>query len=124
MNFSWRELRRRKVVRVAVAYVIGAWLLMQVGDTLLGLLELPSWLGKVLVVALTVGFPVALVLSWMFDITPHGLEKSDEAEEAKSEAFRYGDPEPIDVVEFDLLRPSTTPLIGRVEEMALLTSRT
>jgi tetratricopeptide (TPR) repeat protein len=123
MNFSWRELRRRKVVRVAVAYVIGAWVLMQVGDTLLGLLELPSWLGKVLVVALTVGFPVALVLSWMFDITPHGLEKSDEAEEAKSEAFRYGDPEPIDAVELDLLRPSTTPLIGRVEEMALLTSR-
>ena len=58
MDFSWKELRRRKVVRVAVAYAIGAWLLMQVGDTLVGLLE----------------------LSWVFDITPTGLEKTGPAE--------------------------------------------
>lgn len=49
MDFSWKELRRRKVVRVAVAYAIGAWLLLQVGDTLFGLLELPGWTGKALV---------------------------------------------------------------------------
>jgi tetratricopeptide (TPR) repeat protein len=123
MKFSWTELRRRKVVRVAVAYVIGAWVLMQVGDTLLGLLDLPGWLGKALVVALAVGFPVALVLSWMFDLTPHGLEKTDEVGEAEPSAFRYTDPEPIDTGELDLLRPRATPLIGRVEEIALLTSR-
>jgi len=117
MNISWTELRRRKVVRVAVAYVIGAWVLMQVGDTLLGLLELPGWLGKALVVVLAVGFPVALVLSWMFDITPRGLEKTEEGEEVTTGGFRYTDPEPIDAGEFDLLRPQATPLIGRAEEM-------
>ena len=123
MDFSWTELRRRKVVRVAVAYVIGAWLLMQVGDTLLGLLELPGWIGKVLVVALAVGFPVVLVLSWMFDITPRGLEKTASADEAAPGTFRYSNPAPIDAVELDLLRPQATPLIGRTAEMALLNGR-
>jgi hypothetical protein len=120
MKFSWQELRRRKVVRMAVAYAIGAWVLMQVGDTLLGLLELPGWLGKALVVVLAIGFPVALVLSWMFDITPRGLEKTDEDEQATSGTFRYTDPEPIDAGELDLLRPRATPLIGREDEMAQL----
>lgn len=122
MNLSWKELRRRKVVRVAVAYVIGAWVLMQVGDTLVGLLELPGWVGKALVVLLAAGFPVALVLSWMFDITPRGLEKTDEEEAATSGAFRYADPEPIDAGELELLRPQATPLIGREDEITLLTS--
>ncbi len=123
MAISWTELRRRKVVRVAAAYVIGAWLLMQVGDTLVGLLELPGWTGKALVVALAIGFPLALILSWVFDITPEGLEKTGPAEESEPGVFRYADPEPIDAGELDLLRPQTTPLIGREQEMAVLDSR-
>jgi len=123
MNFSWTELRRRKVVRVAVAYVIGAWLLMQIGDTLLGLLELPGWIGKLLVVALAIGFPLVLVLSWIFDITPRGLEKTESADEPAPATFHYSDPAPIAVGELDLLRPQATPLIGRAAEMAMLTAR-
>jgi hypothetical protein len=123
MNFSWAELRRRKVVRVAVAYVIGAWVLMQVGDTLVGLLELPAWTGKALVVALVLGFPLALVLSWMFDITPGGLEKTGPADEQAPGGFPYTDPEPIDVGVLDLLRPQATPMIGRDQEMAVLKER-
>lgn len=123
MDFSWTELRRRKVVRVALAYVIGAWLLMQVGDTLVGLLELPGWTGKALVVALALGFPVVLVLSWMFDITPGGLERTEPAAEAAPGVFRFADPAPIDAGELDLLRPQATPLIGREQEMALLGER-
>ena len=123
MNLSWTELRRRKVVRVLVAYVIGAWLLLQIGDTLFGLLELPGWTGKVLVAALALGFPLVLVLSWVFDITPHGLKKTGSVDERASDAFRYGDPEPINAGELDLLRPQATPLIGRDKEMALLNSR-
>src|SRR5210317_641162 len=123
MDFSWTELRRRKVVRVAVAYVIGAWLLMQVGDTLLGLLELPGWIGKALVVALALGFPLALVLSWMFDFTPGGIEKTAAAGKDEPGPFRYADPDPIDAGELDLLRPQATPLIGRGEEMKLFTAR-
>jgi tetratricopeptide (TPR) repeat protein len=123
MDFSWTELRRRKVVRVAVAYVIGAWLLMQVGDTLFGLLELPSWTGKALVVALALGFPLVLVLSWVFDLTPEGLEKTDSAAEPGPAVFRYADPEPIRAGELDLLRPQATALIGREQEMAVLSAR-
>ena len=123
MEFSWTELRRRKVVRVALAYVIGAWLLMQVGDTLVGLLELPAWTGKVLVVVLAVGFPVMLVLSWIFDITPEGLEKTGPTGETAPGDFSYTDPETIDAGELDLLRPQATPLIGREREMELLRSR-
>lgn len=120
MDFSWKELRRRKVVRVAVTYAITAWVLMQVGDTLFGLLELPGWAGKVLVVILALGLPLALVLAWTFDITPQGLEKTEAADEAAPDEFRYSDPEPIDAVELDLLRPQATPLIGREKEMAQL----
>lgn len=87
-----------------VAYSIGAWVLMQVGDTLLGLLELPGWMGKALVVVLAIGFPVTLVLSWMFDITPRGLQKTGEEEPATSSPFRYSDPGPIDAGELDLLQ--------------------
>jgi tetratricopeptide (TPR) repeat protein len=123
MNFSWTELRRRKVVRVAVAYVIGAWVLMQVGDTLVGLLELPGWTGKALVVALALGFPLALVLSWVFDLTPRGLEKTGPADEPAPGEFHFADPEPIDAGELDLLRPQATPLIGRTQEMAVLEAR-
>lgn len=123
MDFSWTELRRRKVVRVAVAYVVGAWLLIQVGDTLVGLLELPGWTGKALVVAVALGFPLMLVLSWMFDITPSGLERTEPAHAAAPGVFRYADPEPIDAGELDLLRPQATPMIGREQEMALLTTR-
>jgi tetratricopeptide (TPR) repeat protein len=123
MDFSWKELRRRKVVRVAVAYVIGAWVLMQVGDTLLGLLELPGWIGKALVVALVLGFPLALVLSWVFDISPEGLERTGSVDEPAAGTFRYADPAPIDAGELDLLRPQATPLIGREQEMALLDAR-
>ena len=112
-GFLLEELRRRKVVRVAVAYVIGAWVLMQVGDTLVGLLELPGWTGKALVVALALGFPLALVLSWVFDLTPRGLEKTGPADEPAPGEFHFADPEPIDAGELDLLRPQATPLIGR-----------
>lgn len=108
---------------MAVAYIIGAWLLMQVGDTLVGLLELPGWTGRALVIALALGLPVALALSWMFDITPQGIEKTNEAEPAAPGEFRYADPDPINAGELDLLRPQATPLIGRQEEMALLEKR-
>ena len=123
MKISWAELRRRKVVRVAAAYVIGAWVLMQVGDTLLGLLELPVWIGKVLVIVLAAGLPVAVVLSWIFDITPGGLKRTGPADEAEPESFRFADPQPIDVGELDVLRPQATPLVGREQEIASLNTR-
>jgi tetratricopeptide (TPR) repeat protein len=123
MNLSWAELRRRKVIQVAASYAIAAWLLLQVGDTLVGLMELPGWTGKALVAALVIGFPLVLVLSWIFDITPKGLEKTGSADETTPGVFHFDDPQPIAAGELDLLRPQATPLIGREQEMTLLDER-
>jgi TolB-like protein/Flp pilus assembly protein TadD len=69
----WGELKRRRVVRVAGAYAIVAWLLLQLTSVLAGLLDLPDWIGRTAVFVVVIGFPVALVLAWAFDITPGGI---------------------------------------------------
>lgn len=71
------ELKRRNVFRVGVAYIIVAWLLLQLGDILFDFLEIPQWAGKLLVVLLSLGLPVALVLAWAFELTPRGLRRDD-----------------------------------------------
>jgi hypothetical protein len=69
------ELKRRKVFRVAIAYVVVAWLLLQIGDVLFDFLEVPNWAGKLLLSLLLLGLPVALVLSWAFELTSHGIRR-------------------------------------------------
>ncbi|NCF23302.1 MAG: hypothetical protein GWP60_02085 [Gammaproteobacteria bacterium] len=69
------ELRRRKVFRVAIAYVVVAWLMLQIGDIVFDFLEVPNWAGKLLLVLLLLGLPVALVLSWAFELTSHGIRR-------------------------------------------------
>jgi len=69
------ELKRRKVYRVAVAYAIVAWLLIQATSILFPTFEAPSWVMKVFVTAVILGFPVALILAWAFDLTPEGLKR-------------------------------------------------
>ena len=76
-----QELQRRKVFRVAVAYLIVSWLVIQIADTTFEPLLLPEW-SQTLVVALAmIGFPVALVLAWAFDVTPDGVKKTGSASE-------------------------------------------
>ena len=71
------ELKRRNVFRVAIAYVVLAWLLLQVGDTLAPALRLPEWVNSVLAFFLILGFPMAIFFAWAFEMTPEGrkLEK-------------------------------------------------
>lgn len=68
------ELKRRNVFRVVAAYIIVAWLVMQVGETMAPALHLPSWVPSALAFFLILGFPVAIVLSWAFEITPQGIK--------------------------------------------------
>ncbi|MDJ0657121.1 MAG: tetratricopeptide repeat protein [Xanthomonadales bacterium] len=68
------ELKRRNVFRMAALYVVAAWLVMQVAEVLLGLGDLPVWMGRATIAILAVGFPIALILSWIFEITPEGLK--------------------------------------------------
>jgi TolB-like protein/Tfp pilus assembly protein PilF len=72
------ELKRRKVYRVAVAYAIVAWLLVQAASILFPTFEAPPWVMKVFVSAVILGFPVALILAWAFELTPEGLRRSEE----------------------------------------------
>ena len=72
------ELKRRNVIKVSVAYVIVAWVVLQVADVLLNNLEAPAWIFKVILLVLIVGFPVTIVLSWVFDWTPGGLQRTDD----------------------------------------------
>ena len=74
------ELKRRKVYRVAVAYAIVAWLLIQAASILFPTFEAPPWVMKVFVTAVILGFPVALILAWAFDLTPEGIKRSEEVQ--------------------------------------------
>jgi TolB-like protein len=70
------ELKRRNVFRVAAAYVVVAWLVLQVGDLAADNLGFPGWFMPMLFVLLGLGFPVAAVLSWAFDLTPEGVQRT------------------------------------------------
>ncbi len=123
MKISWAELRRRKVVRVVIAYAIGAWVLMQIGDTVFGLLDVPTWAGKALVITLILGFPLALILSWMFDITPGGIVSTGADDTAAGKQFEFSELGVIDISQLDLGRPQLTPFIGRVNERQILAAK-
>jgi TolB-like protein/cytochrome c-type biogenesis protein CcmH/NrfG len=74
----FKELQRRNVFKVAAAYVVVGWLIMQIGDVMAPALHLPGWIDSALAFFVILGFPVAIVLSWAFNVTPEGIrtEKS------------------------------------------------
>ena len=74
MTGFFEELQRRKVYRVAVAYIIAAGFIIQIGSAVFPAWELPNWTLRVVVVFLLVGFPIALILAWAYDITPQGIQ--------------------------------------------------
>jgi len=76
------ELKRRNVLRMAALYLVAAWLVMQVAEVLMTLAALPAWVGQLVLVLLAVGFPIALVLSWFYELTPEGIALDQEAEAA------------------------------------------
>src|SRR6266403_1795358 len=78
------ELKRRNVYKVAVAYAVVAWLLIQAASILFPTFDAPPWTMKVFVVVLILGFPAALILSWAFEITPEGIKRESEIEPGKS----------------------------------------
>ena len=77
MASVWGELKRRNVVKVAVAYAVVGWLLIEVASTVLPTFEAPQWVLQTITFVIILGFPLALVLSWIFDFTPTGVERTD-----------------------------------------------
>ncbi|HEY9144824.1 MAG TPA: hypothetical protein VIM90_12410, partial [Arenimonas sp.] len=79
------ELRRRNVIRMAGLYLVGAWLVVQIAETLLPIFKTPDWVLQTLVVLLALGFVPALVFAWVFELTPDGLRRDrNDAQEAST----------------------------------------
>jgi len=78
------ELKRRNVFRVAVAYIIAGWLVMQVADVVLDGIEAPTWVMKVFLLVIALGFPLALIISWAYELTPEGIKKERDVDRTRS----------------------------------------
>src|SRR5437868_14334887 len=89
MNF-FAELKRRNVYKVAVAYAVVAWLLIQAASIFLPAFDAPPWVMKIFIIVIIFGFPVALILSWAFEITPEGIKLESEIDPSKSGTRRTG----------------------------------
>ena len=80
-NF-FAELKRRNVYKVAVAYAVVAWLLMQIASQIFPFFEIPNWAVRLVVLLLIIGFPIALIIAWAFEATPEGIKRTEAADAA------------------------------------------
>jgi TolB-like protein len=76
------ELKRRNVYKIGVAYAVVAWLLMQVASQIFPFFEIPNWVVRLVVLLLVVGFPIALIISWAFEVTSEGMKRTEAADAA------------------------------------------
>ena len=79
MNF-FEELKRRNVYKVAVAYAVVAWLLVQIATQVFPFLEIPAWVVRLVIALVAIGFPIALVIAWAFEATPEGIKRTAAAD--------------------------------------------
>ena len=86
-NF-FSELKRRNVYKVAVAYAVVGWLLIQVATQVFPFFEIPNWAVRLVVLFIVIGFPIALVLAWAFELTPEGLKRTEDADASPSTEVR------------------------------------
>src|SRR3954447_10715212 len=79
---NWRkflgELQRRNVYRVAVTYTVVSWVLIQIATQVFPFFGIPNWAARAVILLLVLGFPVALVLAWAFELTPEGIKRTEE----------------------------------------------
>ncbi len=112
MNF-FHELKRRNVFRVAIMYLVAAWLIIQIASTLAPALLLPEWTTRLVTLLLMIGFPVALIFAWAFELTPEGMKRTKEVDIDESITHHTGKKLEYGIigilaiaVAFLLLRPS------------------
>jgi len=80
MNNFFAELKRRNVYKVAVAYAVVGWLLVQVATQVFPFFEIPNWAVRLIVLLIIIGFPIALGIAWAFELTPQGLKRTEDAD--------------------------------------------
>jgi TolB-like protein/Tfp pilus assembly protein PilF len=84
------ELKRRNVYKVAVAYAVVAWLLIQVATQVFPFFEIPNWAVRLVVLIIAIGFPIALVLAWAFELTPEGIKRAEDVDPSKPTTRKTG----------------------------------
>ena len=84
------ELKRRNVYKVAVAYAVVAWLLIQIATQVFPFFEIPNWAVRLVVLIIAIGFPIALVLAWAFELTPEGIKRTEDVAPNESITRRTG----------------------------------
>ena len=82
-NF-FAELKRRNVYKVAVAYAVVGWLLVQIATQVFPFLEIPNWVVRLVIAMVAIGFPIALVIAWAFELTPEGIKRTEDVDLAAS----------------------------------------
>lgn len=113
LNNFFSELKRRKVYSVAIAYVVGGWALAQGVAQVFPVFDIPNWVVRLIVLLIVLGFPVALALSWFFDLTRYGIVRTPAVDPRKMEASRpdistdaVSDEKSIAVLPFSDLSPN------------------
>jgi len=86
----FNELKRRNVFKVAIAYIVVAWLVMQVADVVLNNIATPDWVFQTLLFFLAIGFPFAVIFAWAFEMTPDGLKREHEVDRSESITHETG----------------------------------
>jgi TolB-like protein/Tfp pilus assembly protein PilF len=89
MSGFFAELRRRKVYRVAVAYIVAGGFIIQIASAMFPAWELPGWSLRLLIVFVLAGFPLALIFAWAFDVTPEGIERTPQIDAQTKGASRH-----------------------------------
>jgi membrane-anchored glycerophosphoryl diester phosphodiesterase (GDPDase) len=82
----WQELRRRKVVRVALTYAIAGWLIIQIAVSTFPSLYIPQWALSFVIMCVVLGFPVALIVAWAFELTTEGIKTTKSAQAEQEDA--------------------------------------
>jgi TolB-like protein/Tfp pilus assembly protein PilF len=80
----FEELKRRNVFRVAIAYLVATWLVLQVADIVLEIIAAPAWVAQVFLLLFALGFPFVLIFSWAYELTPEGLKREKDVDRSKS----------------------------------------
>jgi TolB-like protein/Tfp pilus assembly protein PilF len=88
-NNFFSELKRRNVYKVAVAYAVVGWLVIQVSSTVLPTFHAPEWVVQTLVVLVALGFPISLVIAWAFELTPEGLKRTEDVDLGAAQRPRH-----------------------------------
>jgi TolB-like protein len=79
-----KELKRRNVIKVAMAYIIAAWLLLQIADVVINNIGAPGWVFQAILLLVALGFPFAVIFAWAFELTPEGLKREHEVDRSES----------------------------------------